>query len=116
MAKKPETPEEKLLEKAKLDRKKPESPEDRLIEKVEHDAKMKLKSKKKGKEIMTGLGMFGIVGWSIAVPTLLGIALGVYLDRRYSQSFSWTLTLLFAGIVVGCFNAWHWVEESSKND
>jgi ATP synthase protein I len=116
VAKKPAPPEDRLLDKAKTDRKKPDSPEDRLLEKVERDAKLKMASKKKGKELMTGLGMFGIVGWSIAVPTLLGIALGVYLDRRYSQDFSWTLTLLFAGIVVGCFNAWHWVEESSKND
>ena len=29
-----------------------------------------------------GLGMFGLVGWSIAVPTLAGIALGVWLDTR----------------------------------
>lgn len=116
MAKKPETPEEQRLEKAKLSKKKPDSHEDRLLEKVERDAQKKLESRKKGKEIMSGLGLFGIVGWSIAVPTLLGIALGVYLDRRYDADFSWTLTLLFAGIVMGCLNAWHWVEETSKND
>ncbi len=61
-----------------------------------------------------GLGMSGLVGWSVAVPTLLGAILGVWLDRTHAKSFSWTLTLLFAGLVLGCFNAWHWV--SQQND
>ena len=61
-----------------------------------------------------GLGMFGLVGWSIAVPTLLGTALGVWLDGHYPQRFSWTLTLLITGLTAGCFNAWFWVDRESK--
>ena len=30
-----------------------------------------------------GLCMFGLVGWSVAVPTVLGIALGIWLDREW---------------------------------
>ena len=30
-----------------------------------------------------GLGMMGLVGWSVAVPTLLGAALGIWLDKRH---------------------------------
>jgi len=58
-----------------------------------------------------GLGMSGLIGWSVAVPTLLGAVLGVWLDARHPQMFSWTLTLLFAGLILGCFNAWHWVSQ-----
>ncbi len=29
-----------------------------------------------------GLSIFGLVGWSVAVPALMGIALGLWLDRR----------------------------------
>jgi len=47
------------------------------------------------------LGLFGLVGWSIAVPTLLGVALGVWIDRRWPGPVSWTLTLLFLGVVSG---------------
>lgn len=56
-----------------------------------------------------GLGMFGMIGWSVAVPGLVGTALGVWLDRHHPQSFSWTLSLLLAGLVAGCFTAWAWV-------
>ncbi len=62
-----------------------------------------------------GLGMSGLIGWSVAVPTVLGAALGVWLDDRHPQKFSWTLTLLFAGLIVGCFNAWHWVAQQDAS-
>jgi ATP synthase protein I len=62
-----------------------------------------------------GLGMSGLIGWSVAIPTLLGAILGVWLDDRHPQKFSWTLTLLFAGLVLGCFNAWHWVAQQDAS-
>ena len=43
------------------------------------------------------------------VATLLGASLGLWLDRHYAGSHSWTLALLVAGLVLGCWNAWHWV-------
>ena len=56
-----------------------------------------------------GLGLMGVVGWSVVVPTLLGAALGLWLDRHYPGGRSWTLALMAAGLVLGCFNAWIWV-------
>jgi ATP synthase protein I len=67
----------------------------------------------KDRDVWFGLGMFGLVGWSVAVPTLIGIALGVWIDRRSGSPHSWTLMLLFIGIVVGCLNAWYWVKRES---
>jgi ATP synthase protein I len=61
-----------------------------------------------------GFGMMGLIGWSVAIPTLLGAALGIWLDNRYPGSRSWTLALLVAGLVVGCWNAWHWVAKEDK--
>ena len=61
-----------------------------------------------------GLGMMGLVGWSVAVPTLLGAALGIWLDNRHAGSHSWTLMLLVIGLVIGCVNAWHWVAKEDK--
>jgi ATP synthase protein I len=58
--------------------------------------------------------MFGMVGWSVAVPTLLGIALGVWLDRRFDGRISWTLTMLFLGVALGCWTAWYWIERESR--
>ena len=62
-----------------------------------------------------GLGMSGLIGWSVAVPTVIGAVLGVWMDSRHRQTFSWTLTLLFAGLVLGCFNAWHWVVQQDAS-
>ena len=71
-----------------------------------------------------GLGMMGLIGWSVAIPTLLGAALGIWLDKHYPGSHSWTLMLLVIGLIIGCVNAWHWVtkedtemrEEQEEND
>lgn len=65
--------------------------------------------------IWFSLGLFGLVGWSIAIPTLLGIGLGVWIDRHWPSRISWTLLLLFVGVVVGCINAWYWVKQESRS-
>jgi len=64
--------------------------------------------------IWSGFGMMGLIGWSVVVPTLLGAALGVWLDRRFPGSHSWTLALLVAGLALGCFNAWRWIANEEK--
>ena len=61
-----------------------------------------------------GLGMMGLVGWSVAIPALAGTALGIWLDSHHPGSHSWTLTLLIVGLAIGCFNAWHWVDKENK--
>jgi ATP synthase protein I len=63
-----------------------------------------------------GLGMFGLVGWSVAVPSLMGIALGLWLDARWPGRPSWTLTFLIIGVILGCLNAWYWVKQESGRD
>ena len=61
-----------------------------------------------------GLGMVGLVGWSVVIPTLLGAALGVWLDARHPGTHSWTLSLLVVGLALGCLNAWHWVANQDR--
>jgi ATP synthase protein I len=61
-----------------------------------------------------GLGMMGLIGWSVAIPTLLGAVIGLWLDQRYPGGRSWTLALLVAGLAIGCLNAWHWVSKEDK--
>jgi ATP synthase protein I len=61
-----------------------------------------------------GLGMMGLIGWSVAVPTLLGAAIGVWLDKHHPGEHPWTLALLVVGLAAGCVNAWHWVEMQDK--
>jgi ATP synthase protein I len=77
--------------------------------------KRKLKALRENSgSVWSGLGMFGMIGWSVAVPTLLGAALGIWLDKKYHQSFSWTLTCLMIGLVAGSIIAWYWVDKEDK--
>jgi ATP synthase protein I len=55
-----------------------------------------------------------MIGWSIAVPTIVGAGLGVWLDKKYEGDFSWTLSLLILGLASGCFIAWNWVQKENK--
>lgn len=90
--------------------------EDNLFsQQVGEKEKRKLKAlKENNKGVWFGLGMMGMVGWSVAVPALLGAALGIWLDGKYPQSFSWTLTCLIAGLIAGSVIAWYWVDKEDK--
>lgn len=63
-----------------------------------------------------GLGMFGLVGWAVAVPVLVGIAVGAWIDSRLASDRSWTLILLLAGAGLGCLNAWYWIQREGHDD
>ncbi|GAB4529829.1 MAG: AtpZ/AtpI family protein [Pleurocapsa sp.] len=76
----------------------------------------KIKARKEAKNIWFGLGMFGMVGWSVAIPSLLGIGLGVWIDTHIKSKYSWTLMSLLIGVALGCFNAWYWISKESQND
>ena len=82
---------------------------------VGEKAARKLKARRNATQgVWFGLGMMGLIGWSVAVPTLLGAALGLWLDKHHPGKHAWTLTLLVAGLTIGCLNAWHWVAKEDK--
>ena len=85
--------------------KKPVDDEPELSRLVGISAERKLKARREKSEaariVWSGLGIMGLIGWSVVIPTLLGAGLGVWLDRRYPMSHSWTLTLLFLGLIGG---------------
>ena len=66
--------------------------------------------------IARGLGTFGMVGWSVSVPTLLGLGLGIWIDGRYGGQYSWTLMLMILGLLTGLANAWYWIQKESEDD
>jgi ATP synthase protein I len=74
----------------------------------------KLEARRNPAQVWFGLGMMGLIGWSVVTPTLLGAALGLWLDKRHPGTHSWTLALLVGGLVLGCANAWHWVAKEDK--
>jgi len=83
-----------------------------MIEQIGEKEARKLKARQeKHQSIWFGLGMFGIVGWSVAVPTLIGIAIGCWLDSKLESNISWCLTFLFGGIATGAAIAWNWLKK-----
>jgi ATP synthase protein I len=70
--------------------------------------------KRKEENLWFGLGMFGLVGWSVAIPTLIGVAIGAWIDMNYPTRFSWTLMLMVIGVLLGCINAWYWVSRFDR--
>lgn len=94
-----------------------ESGSDEISAEISRKAERKLKARQQQKRgVWFGLGMFGLVGWAVAIPTVLGIALGLWLDGKFPGKVSWTVTLLFIGVVLGCLNAWFWVRRESQHD
>ena len=89
-------------------------PKPSLSQEVGAKATRKLKARRNEPGVWFGLGMMGLIGWSVAVPTLLGAALGIWLDRHYAGKHPWTLALLMAGLAIGCLNAWRWVAKEDK--
>jgi ATP synthase protein I len=97
----------------------PEPTRPTLADQVGAKASRKLKARHNGTPgVWFGLGMMGLIGWSVVVPTLLGAGLGLWLDQRYPGGRSWALALLMAGLTLGCLNAWHWVarEDQAMHD
>jgi ATP synthase protein I len=94
---------------------KPLKAEAALSQEVGAKAARKLKARRNVTPgVWFGLGMMGLIGWSVAIPTLLGAALGHLAGQRYPGGHSWTLALLVAGLAIGCLNAWHWVAKEDK--
>ena len=86
-----------------------------FAEHVGAKAARKLKARRNATQsVWLGLGTIGLIGWSVAVPTLLGAALGIWLDKHHPGAHSWTLALLVGGLAAGCLNAWRWVASEDR--
>jgi ATP synthase protein I len=95
----------------------PKDEPDRVAREIGEKAERKIRARgEEERGIWFGLGMFGLVGWAVAVPTVLGILIGLWLDQRFAGKPSWTLTFLFIGVVLGCINAWYWIRRESRHD
>lgn len=55
------------------------------------------------------LGQIGILGWTIVVPTLLGVVVGRWLDRSFATGVFFSAPLIMIGAAFGLWSAWKWM-------
>lgn len=89
--------------------------EKRFTKEVTRKQKLKLRAKEfSEKGLWYGLGMLGMVGWAIAIPVAAGGLIGLWLDKNYPMPGSWAISLIAAGLFIGCFNAWRWIKNEQR--
>jgi ATP synthase protein I len=92
------------------------NPAKKFIEKVCRKEELKIRSRAEGRYgALAWIGMLGIIGWSVTVPMLLGVALGLWIDRTFPGKYSFTVMLLVGGLALGCVNAWSWIKKHGIN-
>ncbi len=83
------------------------SEEEEFVEKIkEHSGFL---SRFRGKGVLWhSIATFGVIGWMIAMPTVLGAYLGRYLDSRLTgpEGISWTITFIMIGLAIGIYSVW----------
>lgn len=88
---------------------------DLMARQVDAKAERKLRARRDGAPgVWSGLGMMGLIGWSVVVPTLVGATLGLWIDSHYPSTHPWSLALLMVGLILGCLNAWRWVAQEDR--
>lgn len=94
----------------------PASRQEEFRLKLHRQLKRRRRAEQDKQRPFSGLSVFGVVGWSVAVPTLIGIAIGVWIDTNWPSQYSWTLMFLFAGVALGCLNAWIWIDMTNRGE
>ncbi|MFM0290945.1 AtpZ/AtpI family protein [Paraburkholderia megapolitana] len=61
------------------------------------------------------LAQIGILGWSIVVPTLLGLVAGHWLDRYFGTGVFFAAPLLMIGAATGLWSAWKWMHRQIRS-
>ena len=71
----------------------------------------KLNAKTRRQFLLRAFSLFGLIGWSVAIPTIICAYIGMYVDRHYpSKYISYTLYFILFGLVAGGYNAFRWMK------
>ena len=63
------------------------------------------------RSLWQNLSMIGALGWLIVTPTLIGVLVGRWLDRRFDTDIFFSGALIFLGVAFGCYLAWQRVNK-----
>ncbi len=84
---------------------------DKLAE-VAHEAEESAQRARKDPEPSLGrrLGQIGVLGWTIMLPTLIGLFGGRMIDRAFGTGIFFSAPLLMLGVAFGFWSAWRWMQ------
>ena len=57
------------------------------------------------------VGMMGTVGWSVSLPTVLGLLFGRWLDGRLDSGYVFMIFFMLVGLAAGSLIAWRLISE-----
>ena len=57
------------------------------------------------------VGQIGVLGWIIVIPSLVGLFVGRWLDRKFGTGIFWSAPFLLVGLGGGCWSAWKWMHK-----
>jgi ATP synthase protein I len=84
----------------------------RLREKVERQSRRLKRAERERNQWLAQTVFIGTLGLVFVIPVVIGAYLGVWLDGRLEgYSMSWTLSLIFLGVVVGAINVYLMIKE-----
>jgi len=90
----------------------PDDPQQELTSSVQRHLGRRKRWLREGDPTLTRLfARVGVLGWMIVAPMLLGLWLGHWLDRHFGSGIFWSAPLLLAGLVIGCWSAWKWMQK-----
>lgn len=75
---------------------------------------MALFNKRSRHSLGIGYTKYGIVGFIIIIPAIIGAVIGNRIDAP--ESNTWTITLLAAGFLIGVISASIWIRKEIKHD
>lgn len=74
---------------------------------VDLRAERRARGRREGeRSLWQNLSMVGALGWLVIVPTLLGVALGRWLDELFDKGIFFTGALIVLGVAFGSYLAW----------
>lgn len=80
---------------------------ERLHNKVEQQTERLQRAERERPTLLAQTVYLGTLGLVFVLPVIVGAYLGRWLDSRLvGYSMSWTLSLIFLGLVVGGINVW----------
>jgi ATP synthase protein I len=79
---------------------------------VKHRRDLRRRHEREGNSsFWNSVGMMGTIGWSVSLPTALGLLLGRWLDGRLDSGSVFLVFFMLVGLGVGCFTAWRLIAE-----